>query len=59
MSMRRRRLCRILLLAGILAAGVASSACQTYVGVGVGYGYPGPWGGGPWIGGYGGRPIYR
>lgn len=54
----RRRLCRILLLAVLLTAAMASSACEATVGVGVGYGYPIGWGG-PWIGGYGGRPIYR
>jgi hypothetical protein len=55
--MRRTHLRRTLLLAGILALAMAGSACETYVGVGVGYGYPGYWGA-PWPGGYVGGPMY-
>jgi hypothetical protein len=55
--LERKRLCRILLLVGLVAVAMANSACETYVGVGVGYGYPGYWGG-PWPGGYYGGPVY-
>jgi hypothetical protein len=53
----RTRLSRVLLLIGLVAAAVGASSCETYVGVGVGYGYPGYWGG-PWAGPYYGGPIY-
>ena len=54
----RSRLSRVLLLAVVVTVAAISLACETYVGVGVGYGYPGSWGG-PWPGGYYGRPYYR
>ena len=54
----RSRLSRVLLLAVVVTVAAISLACETYVGVGVGYGYPGYWGG-PWPGGYYGRPYYR
>jgi hypothetical protein len=44
-------------VSGLLAVEMASSGCETYVGVGVGYGYQGSWGG-PWTGGYIGGPVY-
>lgn len=51
---------RILFVVGLLSVAMANSSCETttYVGVGVGYGAPGYWGGG-WTGGYAGGPIYR
>jgi hypothetical protein len=53
----RTQIFRILVLVGLVAVAIASSACETYVGVGVSYGHPGYWGG-PWPGGYVGGPIY-
>jgi hypothetical protein len=54
----RNSVWRVLLLCGLLAVALTGSGCDTYVGVGVGYGYPGSWGG-PWTGGYIGAPVYR
>lgn len=50
---------RVLLLVAVLAAALFTTACETYVGVGVGYGYPGAWGGTYGGGGYIGGPVYR
>jgi hypothetical protein len=55
----RTRLCRIVLLVGLIAGATASSACDSYGSVGVGVAYPGAWGGSTWAGGYGGGPVYR